>query len=190
MALNLYQIKEMALKSRRAVYSVQQLANLIGKPKSIAKVYLSRLVKKGLAKRLLRGRITFVDDDYIIATQLLEPSYISLHSALLFHGLIQQVPKNTDCVTPKNSRNYRAHGINYHKIPSSFFYGYEKYQKAGSYIFVADPEKAIIDGIYLHLIPINMIRDILNKLNRDKLNKYILRFKGKGQKRLKAICYD
>ena len=130
--LNLYKIKEMALRRKRAVYSVQQLANLIGKPKTIAKVYLSRLVEKGLAKRILRGKITFVDDDHVVASQLLEPCYISLMSALLFHELINQVPKQVECVSPRNSRRYPEHGVIYHKIPASLFFGYERYQKSNT----------------------------------------------------------
>lgn len=185
--LNLYKIKEMALRSKRAVYSVQQLANLIRKPKRIAKVYLSRLVEKDLAKRVLRGKITFVDDDYVVATQLLEPSYVSLMSALLFHGLINQVPQQVECVSPKNSRRYLEHGVTYHKIPPSLFFGYEKYQKSNSYIFVADPEKAVIDGVYLDLLPVNILEDISDKLDKEKLKKFLSRFTGRGKKKLEAI---
>lgn len=185
--LNLYKIKEMALKSNRAVYSIQQLANLIKKPKKIAKVYLSRLVEKGLAKKILRGRISFVNDEYVIASQLLEPCYISLSSALLFHEMIQQVPRDIECVSPKNSRRYIEHGVVYHKIHPSLFYGYEKYSKSNSYIFVADPEKAVIDGVYLNLLPANILDDILNKLDKGKLKKYISRFKGRGKEKLRRV---
>ena len=185
--LNLYKIKEMALKSNRAVYSIQQLANLIKKPKTIAKVYLSRLVEKGLAKKILRGKISFVDDEYVIASQLLEPCYISLSSALLFHEIIQQVPRDIECVSSKNSRRYIKQGITYHKIPPSLFYGYEKYSKGNSYIFVANPEKAVVDGVYLNLIPTNIIDDILNKLDKSKLKRYVSRFKGRGKGKLKRM---
>ncbi len=99
--MNIYQIRELALKSGRAVYTAQQLANLINKPKSIATVYLQRLVRKGLAKKILRGRITFSEDDAVIAAQLIEPSYISFYSALAFHNLVKQVPRNTECATTK-----------------------------------------------------------------------------------------
>ncbi|PIU21038.1 MAG: hypothetical protein COT15_04395 [Candidatus Diapherotrites archaeon CG08_land_8_20_14_0_20_34_12] len=181
---NLYQIKELALKSGRAVYSIQQLANLIKKPKSIAKVYSSRLVNKGLAKRILQGKISFIDDDFIIASQLIEPSYISLTSALLFHKLIQQMPANVECVTTKNSRRYKNAGIVYHKIPCSLFYGYEKYKNGPSYIFAADAEKALVDSVYLNSISKNSIGEMLSKLDKKKLEDYINRFKGRGKKKL------
>lgn len=182
--LNLYKIRDMALKSKRAVFTVQQLANLIRKPKPIANVYFSRLVKKDLAKRLERGKISFIEDDYIIATQFLEPSYISLTSALLFHGLITQVPKNVECITPKNSRRYPALGLVYHRIPPSFFYGYERHSKAESYILIADPEKALLDSIYFSCIPKSTIKEILEKVDHEKLESYVNRFNRRGRKKL------
>lgn len=183
---NLYEIRDNALKSGRAVYSVQQFANLIQKPKAIAKVYLSRLVKKGLAKRLLRGKISFIEDDHVIASQLVEPSYISLLSALLFHGMVEQVPANLECVTPKNSIRYRHLGLVYHKIPASLLYGYKKYKKGMSYAFVADPEKAVIDGVYLNLMSKNTIAHIVNKIDKKRLMNYLNRFHARGKKKLEA----
>jgi predicted transcriptional regulator of viral defense system len=181
---NLYEIRDVALKSGRAVYSVQQLAHLIKKPKSTAKVYSSRLVRKGLAKRIIRGKISFVVDDYVISTQLLEPSYISVHSALLFHDLIMQVPQNVECVTTKNSIRYKPLGIVYHKIPGSLFFGYEKYGKGDSYVFVAEPEKAVIDGVYLNMLSKEDILEVITKLDKNKISKYIERFRGKGKRKL------
>jgi len=182
--MGIYDIRDMALRSRRAVYSAQQLANLIGKPKPVATVYLSRLVAKGLAKKLLRGRITFVEDDHIIASQLVEPAYISLMSALAFHNLVQQVPARVECVSPKNSRKYEKLGVIYHKIPASFFYGYERHWKGSSYVLVADPEKALLDALYLNRIGENAAKELLGKMDRQRLAGYVRRFHGKGKKKL------
>ena len=182
--MNLYRIRDLALGSGRALYSIQQLANLVKKPKSVAKVYASRLVKKGLAKRILRGKISFVDDDYVVASQLLEPSYVSLSSALLFHAAINQVPAFVESVTPKNSRRYEALGVVYHKIPPSLFYGYEKYKKGGSYVFVADAEKALMDWVYLSPPSKSMITELMGKLDKKKLAGYVARFRGRGRKKL------
>ena len=104
--LSLYMIRDLALKSGRMVYDTIQLANLINKDQAVSAVYMNRIVKKGLAKRLLKGKISFSENDLIIASQLIEPSYVSLHSALLFHHLIQQIPKNVQSVTPINSIKY------------------------------------------------------------------------------------
>ena len=184
---NLYKIRDQALKSGRAVFSIQQLANLICKPKAVATVYSLRLVKKGLAKRLLRGKITFVEDDYVIASQLFEPSYVSLASALLFHGLITQIPSKVECATPKNSKTFAGLGISYHKIPPSLFLGFARHAKGESYVLVADAEKAAIDMVYLNMMPKSLLSDIAGKLDRNKMEEYVRRFRGRGAKKLRRL---
>lgn len=185
--LSLFDIKEMALKSGRSVYSTSLLANLINKPKEIANVYLSRLIKKGLAIKLINGKISFSNDEYIIASQLIEPSYISLTSALLFHNLIQQVPNNIECVTTRNSLKFSNLKINYHKLPPSLFYGFKRYKKLNSYILIAEPEKAVIDSLYLNLMSVGDFKEILPKLDKENFKGLISHFNGKGSKKIKEL---
>ncbi len=64
--LSLYKIRDMAINSELSVYSVQEISNLINKNKNIARVYMNRLVQKGLATRLVNGKISFINDDFII----------------------------------------------------------------------------------------------------------------------------
>lgn len=182
--LNLYMIRDMALASGRAVFSIQQLANLVGKPKNIAKVYANRLVKKNLARQVVRGKISFVNDEFVIACQLIEPSYISCRSALLFHQLMQQVPSMVECTSPKRSAKYEGLGITYHKIPPSLFFGFARRKKSGSYIFVADKEKALVDSIYLNCISRGDAREIAAKLDGKKLKDYAAKLDGRGKKKL------
>jgi len=167
--LSLYKIRDMAIGSGRAVYTIQQLSNLISKSRAISTVYSSRLVRNGLADRIGRGRISFTKDDMVVATQLVEPSYISLNSALLFHGIIQQVPRTVECVTTKNTFNYEDRGIFYHKISRALFFGYKKHQKSNSYVFVAEAEKAIIDGLYLDIYAGKDLDEYLPYLNAKRL---------------------
>lgn len=166
--MNLHEIRDKALQSGRGVFSVQQLANLIHAPKSVAKVYAARLVAKNLAQRLLRGKISFTTDERVIATQIVEPSYISLESALLIHGLIQQVPSNIECVTPQTSRKIVGAGITYHRIPPFLFFGYERVKSDYTYYFLATPEKALLDGIYLRAYSKGLIKELLKKINLRK----------------------
>ena len=72
--LSLYMIRDMALKSGRMVYNSIQFANLINKDQPVASVYMNRMVKKGLATPLLKGRISLSDNDFVIASQLVEPA--------------------------------------------------------------------------------------------------------------------
>ncbi len=176
--LSLYRIRDMALSSGHAVYTVQQLSNLISKSRAVSTVYSSRLVSNGLAIRVGKGRISFTEDDMVIATQLVEPSYISLNSALLFHGIIQQVPKSVECVTTKNTLDYRTVGIFYHKIPGALFFGYKRLQKSGSYVLMAEPEKAVVDGLYLNIYSKKDLYEYLPRLNGNRIRQLMASFAG------------
>ncbi len=183
--LSLYKIRDLAIESGRSVYNIQQLSNLIGRPKETTTVYFNRLVEKNLAKRLLRGRISFSDNDFVIATQLVEPSYISLDSALLFHEIINQVPALIECVTPVNSIRFQQHHIEYHKIHPKLFFGYKRHKIEKSYIFVAEPEKALIDGYYFNRYTLNDILSMSKKLDFTKVEEKIMEYKKRGSTKLK-----
>lgn len=186
---SLYRIRDRAIKSGRVVFSVQQIANITRKKRTVAKVYSSRLVKRGMATKLSKGKIALSNDDFVIATQLIEPSYISLNSALAFHGISNQITKYIECVTTKNSIYYKKFGIRYHKISTGLFFGYERLKKDNSYFFVASPEKALIDGIYLNIYSFDSIKDYLNdsRIDIKKLIELIKKFDGKGSKKLKKV---
>jgi predicted transcriptional regulator of viral defense system len=185
--LSLYQIRDAALDSGRTVFSIQQLSNLISKPRTIVTVYSARLVNRGLASRVLKGRISFEKDDLVIATQLIEPSYVSLDSALLFHGIVTQITKNTECVTTRNSINYKGLGIRYHKIPKKLFFGYKRYSRGKSYTFVAEPAKALVDGLYLNIYSKKELAEYMDKLDRLRLKILIKQFNGRGSKKIRKV---
>jgi predicted transcriptional regulator of viral defense system len=168
---NIYKIKDKAIESKKAVFNTRQLANLIGKSVAVSNVYISRLVNNGLAKRK-HGRVIFSSDDNVISTQFIEPSYISLSSALFFHKIINQVPTTTTCVTTINSRYYKDMQLKYHKITPKLFFGFKKYNLDQSYAYIAEPEKAILDGIYYGIYNKSIFEDYKSKINFRLLKKY------------------
>ena len=121
--LSLYKIRDMALNSGVGVFNPQELSNLINKKKSVALVYMNRLIKNGLAIRLRNGKISFNKDDFIIASQLVFLSYISLNSAILYHKITYQIPEHIEGVNTINSYNYYRLGIIYHKVKPELFFG-------------------------------------------------------------------
>ncbi len=145
----IYELRDKARNSGRLVFDLQQLANLDLIPSQYARVYASRLINKGFAHRIVEGVISFTDDPFIVATQLVEPSYVSFNSALYLRGVIQQVPISVvECVTTKNSFKLREPRIEYHKIVPQLYFGYERIPRYGSYVWVATPEKALLDIVY------------------------------------------
>lgn len=185
--LTLYKIREMTLSSDRAVYNTSQLSNLIGKDYTTASVYLTRLWKNGFAKRLVRGKISFIDNDFVIASQLVEPSYISLSSALLFHNITQQVPRRIQSVTPLNSIKLDGLGLEYHKIPPGLMFGYERHTIGGSYCFVATVEKALLDGFYLNYFSLEDLRSYIGNRKMREFESFLGKFSGKGKHKLLEV---
>lgn len=184
---SLYLVKEFALNAGKAVITPAEIANILGKPRNIGTVYAARLVKKGLARRLLRGKLSLVDDDFAIASQLVNPAYISLDSALLFHGVIQQVPKEIECVTTVNSIRLEKLGIVYHKIPPSLFYGYKRIERGQSYAFMAEPEKALIDGIYIGSYTKDRLSEYSSKVSKNRLLELASMYRGYGSRNIIGV---
>jgi len=182
---NRYEIKEKVIESKKAVFTTKQLANLISKSVAITNVYISRLVKSGLAKRK-HGKVIFSHDDNVISTQFIEPSYISLSSALFFHKVINQVPVTTTCVTTVNCKYYIDMQLKYHQITPKLFFGFKKYYLDISYAYVADPEKAILDGIYYKIYNKTTLQDYKSLINWKILTKYSKMY----PKRVKCVVED
>jgi len=99
MTRSIYELRDRARESPRRVFDYTQLARFLGLERRFVKVYVRRMVKKGLAWRPVEGRVAFTEDPFVVATQLVEPSYISLTAALHLHGLVDQVPSLVECVT-------------------------------------------------------------------------------------------
>ena len=77
------------------------------------------------------------------------PSYISLQSALYYHGMISQIPAITYSVSPARTHVYKTPlgTFSIHHIDPSLFFGYEPVGKFG--IKIATPEKALFDFLYM-----------------------------------------
>ena len=99
-----------------------------------------------------RGAIRDLSDLFFIANKIYTPSYISLESAFSYYGWIPEgVFAITSVTTLKTSTFNTPIGyFRYSTLKPELFFGYEQ-QKVGHHPFkIADPEKAILDFLYLH----------------------------------------
>ncbi|MBI3577438.1 hypothetical protein HY086_05370 [Candidatus Gottesmanbacteria bacterium] len=113
------------------------------------RMQLSRLKKRGLIKVIKRGLYCFPGahiDELSLARYLYQPSYISLETALNYHGVIPDVPLAVTCVTTVTTKKITTESgiFYYHKIPSKLFWGFSLEP-----FFLAFPEKALLDYTYL-----------------------------------------
>lgn len=126
-----------------------------------ARNQLNRWLKKGLLIKLRRGLYILNENDRKInpssrylANQLCFPSYVSLEYALGFYGLIpERVRDITSVTTKKTIRFTNIMGtFTYQHIKIEAFRGYEVVKDENGFnVFIASPEKAVIDFLYLSL---------------------------------------
>jgi predicted transcriptional regulator of viral defense system len=150
----------------------------------------SRWVKKGLIIRLRQGLYTFPEYktkpnfDFYAANRIYRPSYISIHSALSFYGLIPEAVFQTTSVSTLKTASFKNDfgTFVYKTISTKLMYGYSsKKIDAERYFLIADPEKAIMDLLYLYseynsedeIFELRLDEDILLEIfNKELLIEY------------------
>ena len=89
---------------------------------------------------------------FLVANRMLPASYVSLQSALAYYGMIPEYVPVTTSVTTKRPTHWETPiGIfNFRHIQVDFFDGY-RFEDIGEgqQAFIASPEKALLDLIYL-----------------------------------------
>ena len=120
---------------------------------------LSRWVRAGHLYQLRRGLYTLAPPfqkirphPFLLANHLRSGSYVSLQSALAFHGLIPEyVPLVTSVTTARPAHWDTPLGsYSFRHIKPGLFHGYQRMEVSpGQWAFVARPEKALLDLIYL-----------------------------------------
>ena len=122
-------------------------------------VQLSRWVRSGRLIQLRRGVYAIAKPyrktephPFLVANTLRKNSYVSLQSALAFHGLIPEyVPVCTSVTTGRSEQLETALGTyNYRRIKPDYFFGFGQQEVApDQHAFVAVAEKALLDLVYL-----------------------------------------
>ncbi len=171
----------------------------------------TRWTKKGYLIRLRRGFFAFSEyknkPDYALyfANRIYRPSYISLHTALSFYGMIpESVIQVTSVTTLKTASFINDFGeYSYKNVKENLLFGYELKPMADNRtIQFAAPEKALLDLLYLYpfydreqeLEELRLDEDYLHDdLNKDLLMDYCMRFQSKAlERRVKLLLktYD
>lgn len=140
---------------------------------------LSRWVRAGKVFQLRRGLYMLaptyrkvVPHPFLTANHLRRPSYVSLHSALAHYGMIPEyAPAVVSVTTARPGALATPIGsFRYRHVRGGIFQGYEEIEVApGQTAFVATPEKALIDTMYL--TPGGGSREFLEGLRLQRLEK-------------------
>lgn len=194
--------EDLALLIKTPIFSKNDIVLAGGK---IYDYQLTRWVKKGYLLKIKNGIYIFKRDyekikGEEIAATLYQPSYLSLESALSAYGFIPEIVYSYVSVTGKTNRifdNKFGHFI-YRHLKTELFWGYREVRTDTGRHLIAEPEKAVLDYLYLNLSKINSESDFENlrfnedrlheTLNREKFLQYLQAFEIKKLKRWANMC--
>lgn len=120
---------------------------------------LTRWTKKGYLVRLRQGYFAFSayrgkkDYSLYFANRIYRPSYISLHTALAFYGIIPEAVVQITSITTLKTASFTNYfgEYTYHKVQEHLMFGYElKPLEDGRTMQFASPEKSLLDLLYLY----------------------------------------
>ncbi|MEA3308342.1 MAG: hypothetical protein U9Q70_02360 [Chloroflexota bacterium] len=120
---------------------------------------LSRWTAAGKLHQLRRGLYALappyqkaVPHPFLVANYLVKPSYVSLQAALAHYGLIPEYAVEVTSVTTRRPAQVETPlgRYSFRHIKASRFYGYRRLEIGDAQpAFVARPEKALLDQVYL-----------------------------------------
>lgn len=134
---------------------------------------IKRDVDNGIIFPLVRGiyETNKNTDGFLLSSYIYGPSYLSFEYALSFHNIIpERVVVYTNATFNKNkSKSYNNHFgfYTYRDVPSTAFpFFVEAYQEGTYAYFIASPEKAICDLLYIKK-PVNNLNELKSLLFDD-----------------------
>jgi predicted transcriptional regulator of viral defense system len=157
---------------------------------------LTRWQRKGLLMKLRQGFYAFPEYvpqpnfSFFVSNYIYKPSYVSLHTALAFYGIIPEAVTQITAVSAlKTTAFENGFGtFSYMKIKQDLFFGYDILPLGNRSIHIAQPEKAILDLLYLYpfyntkteIENLRMDEDFVhNDLNMKRLSLYLEKFNNK-----------
>lgn len=167
--------------------SISRLINNKKKIKQYQKQLIRNLMLKGKIKRLAKGFYTIHDDTSLIVF-CFKPSYLGLQDSLSFYELWEQETIPIIITSRKIRQGIRSiSGMNIliRRIDKKYLFGF-KYQKEGNFYFpYSNIEKTFIDMIYFkQKISNEVIKNILKKINKGRLNRYLKIYPKKFRKKV------
>jgi len=152
-SMELTQILSHIKALKQPVFQTRDIVALLNQSTTTVSKALARLAAHNHLIRLNKGLWAmpekiepFMLPEYLTAPY---PSYISLQTALHYHGIIEQIPENIYAVSIGRTNFFQTPiaNISVHHLPPALYFGYETVGKNN--IKMATSEKALFDFLYL-----------------------------------------
>ena len=135
-------------------FEFSTLAQLTDERRASIQVQIHRWIRAGKLLHLRRGMYALPERygrnrlaSAELANRLYAPSYLSMHWALGYYGMIpEQVQQYTSITRRKPAQFENAFGtFSYRNVKAGAFFGYRTTDIAGTRVQLAEPEKALLD---------------------------------------------
>lgn len=140
-------------------FTIEDAVRVSETERSIVRVILSRLEKRGWIERIERGKYIIIPlssekgrmtlHEFQIGSLIIEPYAISYWSALNHHGLTEQIPVTVFLQTTSRKKNMRPtiFGVDYRivRLSSMKFFGFDREWIDNTPIYITNPEKTLVD---------------------------------------------
>lgn len=154
---------------------------------------LTRLAESDHVIRLIHGRWALPERvDILTIPEYLTapfPAYISLQTALYYHGMISQIPVVTYAISLARTKRFATPlgVVSIHHVHTDMFCGFEVQPKTG--VKLASPEKALFDVLYLGATKTNLFRtlpelELPSKFKIGEIRRLIRQLKSQRQRTL------
>lgn len=184
-------------ESGKIVFSTKEFIRYAGVSSDVAYVYLNRLVDRGLVKRIKRGVYSLTNDIFLIANNIVKPSYFSFSTAFYLHGKFSYVINKLFLCNSKKSSLFLIddNKVQFVRLKKNLMFGFVKKKRKNGYIFVAELEKALLDCIYLpRYCRIKWVMDVMREnidyINLEKLEKFLELYKSEAVRRRLGYLLD
>ena len=145
-------------QSKRTVFSLEEAAQILGSDSKQVKKLLHDLVKKGWLKRIERGKYfliplsadptkPYTENQFLIASKLIDPYYIGFWTMLNYYGYTEQLINTIFVASPKRKKTLSLLGVYYKfvKTTPEKMFGVTQIKIDTVSITVSDKEKTLLD---------------------------------------------
>ena len=151
---------------------------------STAQRSIFRYVKTEFLVKARKGLYFFKNNpphEFEIVNKIYQPSYISFETALSFYEIIPETIYEVISATSRTTRTFNVNDIkySYKKIKRDCFNGYKSIKIKNATVLIAEPEKALVDYLYLVVLGKRKLayeRINLSKIKKTKLLSYAKQF--------------
>lgn len=176
------------------VFSLQDIKKVFP---NFSRLQLTRWQNKGYIKKIINKYYVFSDLEinestlFLMANRIYSPSYVSSEMALAYYGLIPESAYAITSSTTKHTYRFTTPWgtFIYRQIKPSIMFGYNLVSIKNQRFKIAEPEKAILDYLYLtpdlknenDFFEFRLNKDLfLEKIDIQKIKQYLKIFNNKS----------